>query len=526
MEDRVNTLALVNGKIVSPLGIHDSLVVKGNKIEYVGRKDEALEIAGKNAKVINLKGYTVLPGFIDAHMHLLEFSLSLRHIDLRNVSSIQELKAKIYEKAKSLGPGEWILGRGWDQELFTEKRWPTRYDIDEVAPKNPVILWRICGHIAVVNTLALRKAGIDKNTPDPPGGVIDRDEKGEPTGVLKESAIELIRRIIPSPSFKDYLNALKRGVQELLSHGITTVHFVSCTKEAFELLRYVLVNEGLPIRVRVYFSSSHIDYAVKISQKLGKNSILKVSGIKIMADGSLGGRTAYLKEPYADYPGRGLLTINKKKLREILEKTRSYGLQAAVHAIGDAAIEETLKAYEDVGVTPKERFRVEHASLLSSELMNFMSRLGIVAVVQPHFIISDWWVVQRVGKERARWVYPFKSLLNSKINVAFSTDAPVEPIDPWLTLQAAITRGEELNIELARYTQSERLNLGEALKCYTQGSAYASFDETLLGTIMPGKLADLIVVDTNPFELNPNEITKIKVLMTIVDGNIVYSSSF
>ena len=521
MTDR--RIALINGNVLSRDGPFSAIVIVDNRIEYVGDSDEALEIAGRKAKVIDLKGRFVLPGFIDAHMHLMEYSLALKRLDLRGVHSILELKRRVAEKAKALRPGEWILGRGWDQELFVEGRWPSRFDLDEAAPNNPVLLRRICGHIAVANSKALRLAGIDRETPDPPGGEIDRDPRGMPTGILKETAIELVERCISPPSERYRVQALIEGMHSLLTYGITTVHIAGCTKEVFGILKRLLAEHRLPIRVRVYFSPRELSYAIKMYRATHEDTMLRVMGVKVLADGSLGGRTAYLRRPYNDHPGRGFMTIDKNELSLIVEEAMKNNIQVAVHAIGDAAIGEVLDSYEKAGVTFQERFRIEHASVSSPDLIETMKRIGIVAVVQPHFVISDWWIVDRLGEERATWAYPFKTLLKRGIHVAFSTDAPVEPVNPWLTLYAAISRGEPDAIPLALYTQHERLDLHEALRCYTYGSAYAAFDETLLGDIAPGKLADLVVIDKNPFTLPAVQLKNIKVFMTIVNGKIVYT---
>mgnify|MGYP000327146079 CR=1 FL=1 len=512
--------ALVNCTIYSPAEKYEALVVLRNKVLKVGAEKEILKTAKSlNLKTYDLNGATVVPGFIDAHLHLAGLGFSLAQLDLRNITSIEELKKVVAEEASRKSPGAWILGRGWDQEKFAEKRFPTRWDLDEAAPRNPVFLKRVCGHVAVANSLALKAAGISKKTPDPPGGVIDRDDKGEPTGILRESALEYIYRVIAQKP-EEYLDAIKKASHKLLSEGVTCVAAVSCDFYELKALFQLSRKGEIPLKVRAY-----VNYSVFIKLKdivppdisLGPVSL---AGVKLLLDGSLGGRTAYLKEPYSDDPStRGVLLISENKLKEILRDISHYGWQPAVHTIGDAALEIYLNSLKMLSFS---RPRVEHASLTPPELLDLMSELKVLPVVQPHFIISDFWVVERLG-ERAKYVYAFKSMIKRGLKIAFSTDAPVEPSNPLQTVEAAVTRGEGL-VELAEVTPYEKLSVNEALNAYTVGSAYACRLENSCGRIKEGFSADLIILDKDPHKVNPGEISSLKVLATIVDGKVVYGT--
>ncbi|MEM2184501.1 MAG: amidohydrolase [Candidatus Methanomethylicia archaeon] len=526
-------LVLVNGKIYSMNDnndVYEALAVKDGKIVFTGSSRDVKGFIGDKTLVIDLNGKTVLPGFIDTHIHFVGVGLSIMMIDLRDVKSIGEFKDKVEKVVKEVGEGKWILGRGWDQDKFIEKRYPNRWDLDEVAPRNPVFLRRVCGHIAIANSLALKLAGIDKNTPDPEGGKIDRDEGGEPTGILRESAMRLVWSKIPPPSIDDYVKAIELACNEALSHGITTVHFVSTTPEEIEALQIARALGKLKVRVCLYISAEYLDYISKLKLKRGFGDyFLKINGVKTLVDGSLGARTAALRAPYNDDPKtKGILVLSYEKLKDIVLKADSCGLQIAVHAIGDMAIEMVLNVFREVlsmHPTYDHRHRIEHASIISPELIELMNKLGICASVQPRFIISDFWAVDRVGVERAKWVYPFNSMLKSGLKIAGGSDCPVDPLDPLYQIYSAVTRGKYENIELYNYTRDECLTPLEAIKLFTRNAAYIGFEEDVKGSIDVGKFADMVILSDDPLTVNESMIKDIKVLATFVDGKLVYKSS-
>jgi len=509
----VRTLAVV-GRVLEgfdeggqPLW-HDGMVVEGGRVVYLGPHPE--ERAGPGAKVVEVREGAVLPGFTDSHAHLASLGLALRTLDLRGVRSIEELKRKVAERARELGPGEWVIGRGWDQELFEEGRWPTRWDLDEAAPANPVLLVRVCGHAAVANTLALSLAGVADSTPDPPGGTIER-VGGRVTGVLKEGAVQLV-----------FSAARRGGAEELvreaegamLSCGVTCVHAMSVGSEELEALRELARSGRLKLKVRAYLDPEVPEL------KPESWGALEVVGLKVLADGSFGARTAALREPYSDDPGNsGVLLAGRDALLRSLEVAGRAGLQLAVHAIGDRALEEVVAAARASGA----RLRVEHASLAPPDLLSELAELGLWVSAQPRFVISDWWIVSRLGRERARWAYPFRSFLEQGIGLSFSSDAPVEPHNPFEGVYAAVTRGSLEGLEIAELTAGEALSPAEALRCYAEVAPRLLGERS--GRLSPGYPADFVIVDRDPLSAPPHELRRIRVLATYVSGELVYSAA-
>ncbi len=483
---------------------HDGMLVEGGVVRYLGPHPEAR--AGPGARLLEVEG-AVLPGFTDAHAHLMSLGLSLRTLDLRGVGSVEELKRRVAEAARELGPGAWILGRGWDQEEFREGRWPTRWDLDEAAPSNPVLLLRVCGHAAVANTLALATAGITDSTPDPPGGLIER-AGGRVTGVLKESAVQLVLSAAQRGSGEELVRA---GAEALLASGVTCVHAMSVGGEELRALAALAEGGGLRIRVRAY-----LDAGVPDPRPLSVGNLMVV-GLKAFADGSFGARTAALREPYSDEPGNsGLLLMDRGAIASALEGARRRGLQLAVHAIGDRALEEVVEAARLAGAGG---LRVEHASLAPPDLAEGLAELGLPVSAQPRFVLSDWWIVSRLGG-RARWAYPFRSLLSRGVTLAFSSDAPVEPCNPWEGVYAAVTRGAAEGLPAARLWAGEALTTEEAVRCYTE-TAHRITGERL-GRLSVGYPADFVVVDRDPLALPPAELRGVRVLATFVGGAEVY----
>lgn len=525
-------LVIKNGNIMcldEEVGKAEAVAIKDGKIIYVGDNDGVEMYIEEGTRVVDVGGASVLPGLIDTHIHLIKFGFSLGYIDLRNVSSITELKELVRKKVAESKPGDWVIGRSWDQERFIEKRYPNRHDLDEVAPENPVLLIRICGHVAVVNTYALKIAGIDFKTEDPPGGIIEREENGYPNGVLKETAIGLVYYAIPTPDREANIRAAKSAVEEAVKHGLTTVHFVSALPEEVAALQVLRESRELKLRIRIYYDYEYLDYLRNLGIQRGfGDDFLRINGIKIIVDGSFGGRTAALREPYSDEENNmGKLVVSPDLLNDIIMKGHKAGLQLAIHGIGDRAIEYILNAMEDTLSEysyENHRHRIEHASLLPPDLLDRMSQLGMTAAVQPRFIISDFWIVDRVGAQRARWTYIFKSMLEKGIVIGGGSDAPVDPIDPIYGIYSAVTRGCLDDIELCKYTVGEKLSLEEAIKLYTIYAAYLGFDEDKLGSIEVGKYADLVVLSADLDSIEERDIKNIHVKMTIVNGDIVYRS--
>lgn len=495
-----------------------AIAVKNGRIVAVGSNCEVGRYVDGETRVIDAAGRTVTPGFIDCHVHMTSFGQQLQSLDLRNVKSIEEMKEKIREYVDENPGKNWVLGGRWDHERFVEKRFPTRWDLDEAVSDKPIFLTRVCGHVGVANTKALELAGITKTTMVP-GGRIDLDEEsGEPNGVLRENALELIWRVVPKPTIAELEEACVKACQKAAEEGLTSVHWIIDSAWELHTLQKLHREGRLPLRVYLGVPAKLLDEAIRLGLSTGfGNDMLKLGFIKIFADGSLGARTAALKEPYSDMPETsGMLLLSQRKLNNLILRAHRAGWQVAVHAIGDKAIESALKAFSKAfkkHPSENHRHRIEHCSVLNPELIRWIKRLRLIASIQPHFIVSDFWVVNRVGANRARWVYPFKTMLKAGIVVASGSDCPVEPISPLLGIWAAVTRKD---------FGEERLTVEEALKTYTLNAAYASFDEEVKGTIEIGKFADLVVLSDDLFRVPPDKIREVKVDMTIVGGRVVY----
>jgi len=513
----------------------EALAAYHGRILYVGDREDARNAfpRGTQVKVVDLGGKVAVPGFIDSHLHLMNLGLGLRHLSLHDVSSIAELKDLVAEKAKTVGPEEWILGRGWDQDFFAEKRYPTKKDLDQVCSGRPVYLTRACGHLAVVSSKALELAGITRDTPDPPGGVIDRDPYGDPTGVLRESAQGLVRSKVPEPSRESLLESTKEAIRYLLERGITSVHpndghvGVRGTMEIYREAR----EAGFPMRVYWDLPYDFLDDLVQGPLRTGDgDDYFRIGAVKIFADGSLGGRTAALEEPYSDHPETsGILVLSEEELRESVYKAHALGMQVAVHAIGDRAVRVALEAigYAQGRITrERPRHRVVHAQILSPGLVSDLKRNGVVADVQPKFLTTDMrWAQERVGLRRMRSSYAWRTMMKAGVHMAGGSDCPVEPADPLWGIYAAVTRKDMEGEPKTSYYPNERITVEEALRMFTVGGAYAEFQEHRKGTLEPGKLADFTVLSENIFRVPHDSIKDIKVEMTVVGGNVAYARS-
>jgi len=518
-------MILTNGNIITmnpkkPKA--QAIAIKEDKIIAVGTNNQIQKLKGKTTKIINLEGRTVVPGLTDTHVHILGFGASLTNLNLRDITSIKEMQQKLQEQAKKTPEEKWILGGRWDQEKFKEKRYPTRFDLDRVAPRNPVFLHRVCGHTCVVNTKALKVAGITKETEPPKGGKIDLDPKtGEPTGILRENAMELIEKAIPKPNEEESEQTCLLACQKAVEEGLTTVHWIIESPREIQIIQKLRANKKLPIRVYILIPVEFMNYLTKLGLRTGfGDNMIKIGSIKILTDGSLGARTAALTEPYSDEPKtKGMTLYTQEELNRLITKAHEANLQLAVHAIGDQAVDMTLTAMEKAFArSPRKnlRHRIEHASLLNRKLIDRMKKLNLVASVQPHFTISDFWTINRLGPKRAKWAYPFKTLIHNGILTTGSSDCPVEPISPLLGIYAAVTRKEN---------QEERVTVNEALRMYTINAAFPSFEENIKGSIEVGKLADLTVLSCDPEAIASEGIKNIDVEMTIVDGKIVYAKA-
>ncbi len=514
-------LVLIDGNVLtmdSSQPSAEAVAVKKDRIVKVGTNEEINSWIGDDTKVIDLQGRTVVPGLIDSHIHVADFGKFLMWIDLKNVTSIEEMQRRIRERAQKISKERWIIGSGWDQTRFAEKRYPNRRDLDEASPNNPVILYHQCGRVCVVNSKALELAGVTKETRAPSGGEIEKDtESGEPTGILRETATDLVWKTIPEPSEEELVEGASLACKKIVEAGVTTVHWIATSSAEISVIQKVCSENKLPLHVYPIVPANLLDQINSSGSNKDGNL-----GVKVFVDGSLAAHTAALREPYSDDPAsKGELLYSQEELDALVMKVHKANFRLIMHALGDQAIDMALSAIEKAFMeVPRNdhRFRLEHASVLNKELIQRIKELGMIVSVQPKCVITEfsvWSAVERLGSERARWLYPIKTLIKEGIRVAGGSDCPMEPISPLQGIQAAVTR---------QFFPEEQISVDEALRMYTVNAAYASFEETVKGSIEEGKLADLTVLSADPKKTPSSKIGDINVDMTIVGGKVVYQS--
>jgi len=514
-------LVLINGNIVTMNPSYpaaQAVAISNGLVVSVSSNAKVKQWIGKNTKIVNLHGKTLVPGFADTHVHMADFGFSLNRINFRGVTSIKAMQKMLQEKVQKTPKGKWILGRGWDQECFREKRYPTRWDLDMVSPDNPVAFTRVCGHVGVANSKALEVAGISKKTRAPSDRMIDRDSKGGPTGFLSEAAYDLVLSSVPKPNEEELTQACVLACEKAVQAGLTGVHWIVGRMLEIRVLQKLKKQGKLPLRVYLIVPVALLGSYAKAGLCTGfGDNMLRLGGVKIFVDGSLGGRTAALEKPYSDEKTtKGMLCISQNELTKMIRDAENAGFQACVHAIGDEAIDTALNAFESASEGNSSnpcRHRIEHASVLNNTLIKRLKSLGIIASIQPHFVVSDFWVEARLGAARAMWTYPFKTLIENGVLITGGSDCPVEPIDPLFGIYALTARES---------SPEERVSVNEAFKIYTLNAAYSSFEENTKGSIEPGKLADFTILSQNPLTTNPKKIRDIQVEMTIVGGKIIF----
>ncbi|HKB77755.1 MAG TPA: amidohydrolase [Myxococcales bacterium] len=531
-------LLLRGGTVFVAAGKRSTAVaVRGDRIAALG--EEAERMAGPSTRVVELRGRLVTPGMNDAHCHLGAGGLSMLEVDLRGASSLREIESRVRAAADKAAPGEWITGRGWDQTRLRPSElgsggWPTRETLDRASPRHPVYLRRVDGHTAWVSSRALELAGIDGRTPDPPGGEIVRDARGAPTGILKESAHDLLARAVPPPGAEKMRRGVLAALDLAARTGVTSVQS-EVTPAELEIYRALRAERRLTVRIYGW-----LPLTMEVVRALEERGVRAATGdawvrtglLKGYADGTLGSRTALMLEPYSDDPStRGIQRIPGPEMDALVLAADRAGLQVAVHAIGDAANREVLDAIERAAaVTGRKgaRHRIEHVQVVDVADIPRFARLGAIASMQPTHATSDMrWAEDRIGHARAEeGAYAWRKLLDAGARVAFGTDFAVEPLDPVEGLYSAVTRQsrEKPGTPPGGWLPSQRLSMEETLSLYTAASAYAEFQEEVKGTLDPGTLADLVVWDRNLLAVPPEQILEAKPALTVVGGRAVYDS--
>ncbi|HKZ80846.1 MAG TPA: amidohydrolase [Pyrinomonadaceae bacterium] len=510
-----------------------ALAILQNRIVAVGSDKEIKKLAGSQTRMIDAKKQLVLPGFNDAHVHFLTGGFQLANVDLRDADSPTEFAERIRRFAEKLPKGRWITGGDWDHERWADAKLPTKELIDRYTPDIPVFVNRLDGHMALANSLALRRAGVTRQTLDPPGGVIVRDSKtGEPTGILKDAAQNLVWKVIPEPSFEEKLVAARAATNHAASLGVTSVQDMSAGNDVG--VYQTLLNRG-ELKTRIY-AVSPLPAWERLAQTGVRahfgNGMLRIGGLKGFADGSLGSTTALFYEHYRDAPDTAGIASDEMypegaMLARVREADRA-GLQVMIHAIGDRANDLILSIFEQVereSSNREQRFRIEHAQHLRPQDIDRFGRHKVIASMQPYHAIDDGrWAEKRIGKERIKTTYAFRSLLDSGAALAFGTDWSVAPLNPLLTVYAAVTRRTLDGKNAKGWVPEQKISVEEAVRAYTVGSAYAEFEESNKGTITPGKLADVVVLSQDIFKIDPKEIEKTRVVLTIMNGEVVFES--
>ncbi len=524
-----------------PLPRAQAMAVGDGRVMAIGSDAEVKKFKGKHTQVVDLGGHFVLPGFNDAHAHLAAGGLEYLHVDLVGTKSLGEMQQRIAAAAAKTAPGEWIIGRGWDQTLWAKEKLPTREDLDAVTGGHPAVFQRIDGHIAVLNTAGLKAMGITQGTPSPPGGSIDREAHGEPSGIVRESVRDEVIARLPKPTIAQRRRGIELALAEAAKWGVTSVQDSISVEEDPSEWENFLVYEDLEREGKL---TARISQWLPFTQSLQilethrahheqSDPMLHTGLLKLYLDGALGSRTAALLQPYADDPSdSGILREDESKLKTMAVERARAGFQLGFHAIGDRAVAEALDVFAEAERDARERgavrqrgfrFRIEHDQVVDPAQIARYRELGVIASVQPCHLLTDMhWAEARLGPERAKASYPWADFLRNSVLLAFGTDFPVEPLNPLRNLYAAITRKDEAGTR--HYYPEEKLTIDQAIASYTVAPAYAEFEERDKGTLELGKLADFVVLDRDITKAAPAELLKTRVLRTVVGGKTAFES--
>ena len=524
-------LVLTNGHIytVDPrLSRVEAIALARGKIVALGTSEEIQHWVGPDTRVIDLEGKFVMPGFNDAHTHFASGGLGLLGVNVEGTRSLAEFQERIRARLPEFQPGEWVVGRGWDQSLWTENRMPTRADLDVVSTEHPMLFERVDGHSSVANSLALKLAGITRDTPDPEGGAIVRDAGGEPTGWVKENAVNLVHKLIPSPTREQRKRGLLLALQEAARLGITSIQDNS-DWEDFLAMRELKQEGKLTLRVTEWLPfNTPLDRLEEMRREGGTTDPwLKTGALKGVTDGSGGSLSAAMLEPFANDPdNRGILLYEPAQLKKMVIDREAAGFQIALHAIGDRANRVALDAFEvarKINNRPNTRHRIEHAQFVHRDDFPRFKELGVIASMQPSHVLSDMrWAPTILGPAREYEGYAWNSMLEHGALLAFGTDYPVEPLSPFRGLYACLTREAEEGGPEGGWLPDEKINISDCLRAYTWGSAFAEFEDHRKGTLAPGNFADLIVLSRDITRSAPSDLLRTEVWLTMVGGKIVY----
>jgi predicted amidohydrolase YtcJ len=530
-------LIITNAKIWTvdkSLPTAQAVAVLGDRIVAVGSNTEVDAWRAPHTQVIDAGGKLLLPGFNDAHVHFVSGGMQLDNIQLNDATTPEEFARRIGERARVTAKGKWIVGGNWDETKWNPPNMPTKELIDAVTPDTPVFVSRYDGHMGLANSVALRLAGITAKTRDPPGGTIVRDAQGNPTGALKDAATDYIDKVIPPLTHDQRLKIVKRALAHAASVGVTSVQHMVASNEDIAVYSELLQRDELTTRIYVAPSITHVDDLAKlgIGHAFG-GPYLRIGALKAFADGSLGSGTAYFYEPFLNQGNnRGLLSDEMQPIslmRDRYMKADAAGLQICTHAIGDEGISTILDLYSEVIKKHGEadrRLRIEHAQHMAAKDFERFAQLHVIASVQPYHAIDDGrFAESHIGHDRASRTYAFRTFLDHGVRLAFGTDWEVAPLDPLLTVYAAVTRATLDGKNPRGWFPEQKLSVAEAIEAYTMGSAYAEFQEKEKGSITPRKLADMVLLSDDIFSIVPEKIREVRVLKTFVGGRLVFDAA-
>lgn len=501
--------------------------IRGDRFVAVGEDDEMRDLLAPGGRAVDLGGRTVTPGFIDAHIHFLSYGLSLRAIDLINTPTLASAQERVRARAKTTPAGQWLTGRGWDQSVWADGRFPNRGDLDVISAEHPIFLSRKCGHVGWANSIALKLAGIHADTPDPDGGEIERDSAGQPTGILKENAQGLIFRILAEPSLDEAVDAVRAAMRAVHKMGIVGVHNLEGTI-ALRAMQQLRAAGELKLRVMAQIPEAELDAAIALGIQSGLgDELLRIGAVKVFSDGALGARTAWMIDPYEGEPGnRGISVASAEHMKEVVEKASRAGIAVFTHAIGDRAnrvVLDAIEATRRAGIGPHLRHRIEHAQVLHPHDLPRFAALSVIPSMQPIHCTQDMLVADKHWGARSRYAYAWRTLWDSGAILAFGSDAPVETPDVIQGIHAAVTRCRADGTPGGDgWIPEERIRVEEAVWAYTVGAAYAGGEDAIKGSIAPGKLADLTVLSQDIFTVNPMAILETDVTATVVGGEFVH----
>ena len=514
----------------------EAIAVRGDRIQAVGKNVDLQKLKGPQTQVIDLGGHFVMPGFNDAHLHLADAGFQKLNVDLTGVKTLDEFRERVLAKVEKAKPGEWILGGGWDETTWPVKALPGRWDLDEVSAGHPVFLDRVDGHLAIANTRALQLASITIASRDPEGGKIDRDANGQPTGILRDTAQQAVSVVLPQPTHEKRRQAIETALADLAEHGVTSAQDYSPDWQNFQIYEELEKEGKLTARISEWlpFDDSVEELQKKRDSHPQSDLMLRTGMLKGFMDGSLGGHTAALLEPYADDPkNSGLPRYEADKLNNMAKERVLAGFQLGFHAIGDKGIQMALDAFAEAEKGAREqkvkapnggddfRLRVEHAQVTTPAQIARFKELKVIASMQPSHVLTDMrWAQDRLGPKRAATSYAWSSFLNKGVTVAFGTDYPVEPVTPFRGLYAAVTRKSENGKQ--EYFPAQKLTMDQAIAAYTTGSAFAEFEEKEKGKLVPGMLADFVVLDHDVTAASPEKVIATRVVRAVMGGKTVY----